>query len=258
MISPYFKNLTNFPLLKIPASDECETSKDCPEYEICIPIEYNNKEIRVCQEVECSQGFELINGICEDINECDFSLNPCPPTAFCQNLPGTFQCEPIKCPSGYRLASNGACIDIDECHDHIAKCKNSQCENTEGSYQCNCYEGFEQRDNFTCIDIDECADEHDCSQICTNTHGSFLCSCRFGFKLDWDRRSCEDIDECLLHPCAITEMCRNLIGGYECVRKVCGSGLQLNDDGECEDIDECEIKNTCINGECTNEMGSYR
>lgn len=37
-----------------------------------------------------------------------------------------------------------------------------------------------------------------CSQICTNTDGGYECSCRPGFRLDHNRHTCVDIDECLV------------------------------------------------------------
>ena len=41
------------------------------------------------------------------------------------------------------------------------------------------------------VDIDECAEETDnCAQLCNNTAGSYTCNCRTGYRLDSDGRSC--------------------------------------------------------------------
>lgn len=42
-------------------------------------------------------------------------------------------------------------LDINECLDHLASC-NQICNNTDGSYTCDCFTGYELKDNNrTCI-----------------------------------------------------------------------------------------------------------
>ena len=38
-------------------------------------------------------------------------------------------------------------MDIDECTDGSHECLHSDCENSDGSYVCNCHEGTELIDN---------------------------------------------------------------------------------------------------------------
>lgn len=46
------------------------------------------------------------------------------------------------------------CKDVDECAINSGLCRNGQCVNVEGSYQCLCYDGFEQSpDGKSCIGI---------------------------------------------------------------------------------------------------------
>ncbi len=47
---------------------------------------------------ECDPGFELKDGECEDVDECDDDNGGCDEAADCTNEPGTFSCE---CPDGY-------------------------------------------------------------------------------------------------------------------------------------------------------------
>ncbi|KAG8286305.1 hypothetical protein J6590_062808 [Homalodisca vitripennis] len=92
------------------------------------------------------------------------------------------------------------CIDVDECTEPESPCDSNQvCENTMGSYSCQCKSGF-QLDSITqaCIDINECqVDLHNClpSQRCDNTIGSFQCvrytSCGTGYTLNAQTGLCE-------------------------------------------------------------------
>ena len=38
-------------------------------------------------------------------------------------------------------------MDVDECTDGSHECLHSDCENSDGSYVCNCHEGTELIDN---------------------------------------------------------------------------------------------------------------
>jgi hypothetical protein len=69
-----------------------------------------------------------------------------------------------------------------------------------------------------------------------------------------------DIDECRVRvqPCAPGEICRNIIGGYDCIPGGCPRGfLQVAD--ICQDVDECELGlHSCNDHErCQNTNGSF-
>ncbi|XP_064420214.1 hemicentin-2 [Latimeria chalumnae] len=80
----------------------------------------------------CPLGFMGRNGACVDIDECQMRTM-C--QHECRNTEGSYQC---RCPSGYRLLSNGRnCQDIDECIEENVKCGvNQMCFNTRGSHHC--------------------------------------------------------------------------------------------------------------------------
>ena len=77
-----------------------------------------------------------------------------------------------------------SCSDIHEWLTGAAKCQpNSICENTVGSFVCNCDTGFEMKDQI-CVELDECTlgtDKCSENQSCINTVGSFTCDCNDGF-----------------------------------------------------------------------------
>ncbi|PFX15344.1 Fibrillin-1 [Stylophora pistillata] len=170
--------------------------------------------------------------------------------------------EKIKYKNASYVDNNypGAKPDIDECVTNTHNCsKNTNCANTEGSYNCSCNPGFSgDIDNFT--DIDEWVKKtHNCSENtdCINTEGSYNCSCNPGY--GGDGRKCQDIDEFSQnsHNCSnITATCNNTKGSFKCICKPGFSG----DGYSCTDIDECaENIHNCSKSKatCTNSKGSF-
>lgn len=98
------------------------------------------------------------------IEQCDL-IEPCDPRVRCTNLSPGFRCE--ACPPGYHgYHSQGLymstavdhtfqrqrCDDIDECREGIARCgSNSNCVNTDGSYECTCSRGFSRNSTVGCV-----------------------------------------------------------------------------------------------------------
>ncbi|XP_075758393.1 adhesion G protein-coupled receptor E1-like isoform X2 [Pelodiscus sinensis] len=84
-----------------------------------------------------------------DIDECAQDPLPCGPNASCQNTDKSFVCE---CESGYSSSRRVSgkrgiapldCSDIDECSHNPSPCgPNSNCTNTQGSYNCTCRPGY--------------------------------------------------------------------------------------------------------------------
>lgn len=130
----------------------------------------------------CSPGYQLVDGRCDDIDECLSGTHNCS-DSLCQNLPGGFRCE---CPDG-SLDQNGTCKQIDYCE--LEKPCSQECSIVNSSLICSCWEGYSlSSDLVTCVDINECAQttSHNCSQRCINTPGNYTCSCDPGFQLDQD------------------------------------------------------------------------
>ena len=102
--------------------------------------------------------------------------------------------------------------DIDECLEGRHQCI-QVCQNTIGSYSCDCRDGFiidvngtscdgEQKQimidqarsltpGVSISDINECSDgTHSCQQVCNNAYGSHRCSCHDGYQLNGDGFTC--------------------------------------------------------------------
>lgn len=82
-----------------------------------------------------------------------------------------------------------------------------------------------------CHDVNECQmNNGGCQQTCSNTQGAYACGCNTGFTLSKDRKSCEDIDECLgrINPCSTATTCLNSYGSYYCIRRESIANQQSN------------------------------
>ncbi|KAK9514879.1 hypothetical protein VZT92_025562 [Zoarces viviparus] len=242
--------------------NECLSGNVCQLGERCV----NTAGSYICQRpITCPPGYQINNGICEDINECVQRSHNCGMGFECVNTEGSFRCNPKpRCPVGFNRDLQGNCMDIDECGASAPPCSPGfNCINTVGSYMCQrkmiCSRGYHASpDGSRCVDVDECQSSlHRCGegQLCHNLPGSYRCECQTGYQYDSFRRMCVDVNECWRYPgrlCAQT--CENTPGSFECS---CTSGFRLSGDGKnCEDVNEC-LASPCSQ-ECANVYGSYQ
>ncbi|XP_028518126.1 signal peptide, CUB and EGF-like domain-containing protein 1 isoform X2 [Exaiptasia diaphana] len=195
----------------------------------------------------CRDGFVLHdNGFsCVDIDECEDS--PC--DHKCHNTPGSFHCS---CKKGYELQQ-----DLTSCQIKKENCSINDIECLDRCVDCPCPTGWTRRDG-RCIDKDECqTGSHGCHHHCRNIPGSYFCSCAKGYRLNFDLKTCVDIDECALYYgiCKGSSKCRNTLGGFKCE---CPTGFVSHSQNVCIDDDECLINNGGCSQRCQNLPGSYR
>jgi fibulin 1/2 len=223
----------------------------------------------------CFDGFNLDSDgrRCTDVNECSSGNHRCTSYQRCVNTDGSYTCEGAAGPTqGSRSCHSGfewsqplsMCIDVNECTErrHQSPCSRGQiCVNTEGSYSCQ-----EEEDERDQRDDDDDDDDEDVylpqpTTIATTTEptGHHL-NCGTGFSYNRNSMQCEDINECEAEGCPeLSQMCRNTIGSFQCMR-MCGTGYQYSSRRRsCEDINECAMnRDTCVEGQtCENTMGSF-
>ena len=139
-------------------------------------------------------GYEVVDhdwrsnhtAVCTLIDECRRGTDNCDRTStICKMRSSGLSCE---CRVGFERLDLFACADIDECQDKSHDC-NHICNNTVGSYVCDCKPGFVLHGGGRhCIDVDECAAKktHHCEHKCANTYGEYLCTCPEGFIVQQD------------------------------------------------------------------------
>lgn len=117
--------------------DECKQAIDqCSHNSKC----FNTPGSYECR---CNYGFSGDGFNCYDIDECKENTNACTNNVYleCVNTVGSYEC---KCKKGFLSATNGVCIDLNECEEYHPCNENSICLNTLGSYKCECVQGFEK------------------------------------------------------------------------------------------------------------------
>lgn len=212
---------------------ECLSRNDCGPFRNC--HEETNKCINPCEYANCGRGncavadheaictcfagYELINGKCEDVNECQAS--PCHETAVCANTIGSYQCacppglvgEPVlggcrgpeECYTDADCPSSAACISA-KCQSPCAQqntCgRNAECIATDHRATCRCASNARGDPHVECVKV-ECSDNDDCpltktcldavcvnpctlanvcgqNSECVNENHQAVCSCRAG------------------------------------------------------------------------------
>ncbi|XP_065923868.1 uncharacterized protein [Magallana gigas] len=116
-----------------------------------------------------------------------------------------------------------------------------------------------------CIDQNECDTTNGgCSQNCINTEGYFYCTCNAGYKLNADKRQCDDIDECTADSPkngGCSQICTNSVGSYTCscdqpgyvlfdVDGRSGYTIQSPDDGN-KAGDVYHLGHSCVRRNCS-------
>ncbi|XP_069079751.1 signal peptide, CUB and EGF-like domain-containing protein 2 isoform X6 [Pleurodeles waltl] len=199
---------------------------------------------------------------------------------ICRETPkGGVACE---CRPGFELAKNQRGCML-TCNHGNGGCQHT-CDDTDDGPVCGCHPKYTlHSDGKTCLEKDEMVIENSennatsgadvdkrvkrrllmetcavnnggCDRTCKDTSTGVHCSCPVGFTLQFDGKSCKDIDECQSYNGGCDHFCRNTVGSFDCS---CKNGFKLlTDEKSCQDIDECSFERTCDHT-CINHPGTF-
>ncbi|XP_071375705.1 latent-transforming growth factor beta-binding protein 2-like [Centroberyx affinis] len=156
----------------------CQDVDECSG-EVCIRGQCVNTDGSYMCLCEAGFKFSAETADCEDLNECkEFGSSVCG-TWRCENTIGSYRCF-MGCQPGLDGEENADC-DIDECVNETICGNHGFCENTDGSFRCQCDQGYTNPpgDTSRCVDVNECEMSLAlCGEaLCENFDGSFLCIC---------------------------------------------------------------------------------
>nr|XP_026648977.1 signal peptide, CUB and EGF-like domain-containing protein 2 isoform X2 [Zonotrichia albicollis] len=200
---------------------------------------------------------------------------------ICRETPkGGVACE---CRPGFELSKNQrSCILT--CNHGNGGCQHT-CDDAEHGPVCGCHPKYVMHlDGKTCLEREEAAVEVSegnttaaadvdkrvkrrllmetcavnnggCDRTCKDTSTGVHCSCPVGFTLQFDGKTCKDIDECQSNNGGCDHFCKNTVGSFDCS---CRKGFKLlTDEKSCQDIDECSFERACDHT-CTNQPGTFQ
>lgn len=199
---------------------------------------------------------------------------------ICRETPkGGVACE---CRPGFELSKNQrSCILT--CNHGNGGCQHT-CDDADHGPICGCHPKYIMHtDGKTCLEREEAAVEipegnttagadvdkrvkrrllmetcavnnGGCDRTCKDTSTGVHCSCPVGFTLQFDGKTCKDIDECQSNNGGCDHFCKNTVGSFDCS---CRKGFKLlTDEKSCQDIDECSFERTCDHT-CINHPGTF-
>ncbi|XP_047466736.1 latent-transforming growth factor beta-binding protein 2-like [Mugil cephalus] len=157
----------------------CQDVDECSKENVCARGQCVNTDGSFLCLCEAGFKFDSDTADCEDQNECkEFGSSVCG-TWRCENTFGSYRCF-MGCQPGVEGEHTADC-DIDECANETICGNHGFCENTDGSFRCQCDRGYTNPpgDMSRCVDINECEMSMAlCGEaLCENFDGSFLCIC---------------------------------------------------------------------------------
>ncbi|XP_054682865.1 signal peptide, CUB and EGF-like domain-containing protein 2 isoform X1 [Grus americana] len=198
---------------------------------------------------------------------------------ICRETPkGGVACE---CRPGFELSKNQrSCILT--CNHGNGGCQHT-CDDADNGPICGCHPKYIMHvDGKTCLEREEAVEISEgnttagadvdkrvkrrllmetcavnnggCDRTCKDTSTGVHCSCPVGFTLQFDGKTCKDIDECQSNNGGCDHFCKNTVGSFDCS---CRKGFKLlTDEKSCQDIDECSFERTCDHM-CINHPGTF-
>ncbi|XP_036928242.1 latent-transforming growth factor beta-binding protein 2-like [Acanthopagrus latus] len=157
----------------------CQDVDECSKDNVCIRGNCLNTDGSFFCLCEAGFKYNADTADCEDQNECKELGSSLCGTWRCENTIGSYRCF-MGCQPGLEGEDATDC-DIDECVNETICGNHGFCENTDGSFRCQCDQGYTNPpgDASKCVDVNECEMTLAlCGEaLCENFDGSFLCIC---------------------------------------------------------------------------------
>ncbi|XP_034047695.1 low-density lipoprotein receptor-related protein 2-like [Thalassophryne amazonica] len=205
----------------------CPTELQCPHSHECLQKEW------LCDgEEDCKDGSDEKKCLmppakcrefqwqCGDSSQCIPVSWRCDGKMDCDNGLDENKCKKMKCPPHLYSCGSGECVNPTLVCNGVSNCVDGSDEGV-GCTQSNC----------SSLSAPQCED------TCVSTPNGPRCSCAAGFRLQSNRVSCEDVDECNETPLQVCKhICINSRGSYTCF---CHLGFYLEPDNKsCKTKDE--------------------
>ncbi len=265
--------------------DDCETEiNECASG----PCQHDGICSDLVNDYSCNcSGTGWEGNDCEnDIDECE--SNPCEnseTSGICANTDGSYSCDcsgtggwsgdncqippddpcvvpvVVDCNAGTCVVGEGTCdctgtgyegtnceSDIDECTPSNPCQNGGTCNNTDGSYYCDCADGW---GGTNCESWDPCASElNACHQnegqgTCADNAGEAECTCNIGWLIG--DGSCNDEDWCASDPCNSNGTCNEAAETCTCDLPYVGPDCTARID---DDVITCRYDSSQSTGNC--------
>ncbi|XP_071103874.1 low-density lipoprotein receptor-related protein 2-like [Haliotis cracherodii] len=178
----------------VPTSWQCDGDDDCGDNsdevaEVCKNMACSDDKFR-CDNFKCIPRWRLCDGVNNCGDQSDERSNLCTvKTTICAS--NQFKCRNSKC-----LDADKVCDNVDDCGDVSDE---EGCHKDVGVRDCSTTNG---------------GCEHNCTNL---SEGGYYCSCRKGYKIAaYDRKTCEDINECAGWGNSCPQLCQNIKGTHKC------------------------------------------
>ncbi|KAL5012769.1 hypothetical protein ScPMuIL_011320 [Solemya velum] len=251
-----------------------------------------------CGNGNCTSDYTIFNYTCDcpagyTGSECDQVIDYCADDSClnggeCISTPNGLLCN---CTDNWD--GENCSVDVDECDVQQPCQNNASCNNTPGSYDCDCY-GTGYKGKYCSENVDECHENQPCQHNanCTDIKGSYICDCTNGYEdqncstpncsqvvcqntgtcnvkgSDWicqcltyyEGELCELRGPCVDEPCnksnSVAAACSQNLSGFP-YTYTCQCNTGWRGQNCSEDINECIENNPCVNGTCVNTEGDY-